>query len=106
MTAFARGRLVMKSNAEGICTHNLWQIVAWNGHLCGVSDDESSALAVIEACWLLRRQCAGLLTVALSSGPASASCLSELTLSTHRRLSRRRNANDSYDRDCVEKVVF
>lgn len=41
-------------------------------------------LPSLGACWVLRQQCAGLLTVTVSSGPASASCITELTLSTHK----------------------
>jgi hypothetical protein len=41
-----------------------------------------SAIADIEAAWVLRRQCGGLLTVEASSTRTAASCISEFTLST------------------------
>jgi hypothetical protein len=45
----------------------------------------SSAIADIGADGALRQQCGGLLTMAASSNPTAASCISELTLSTHYR---------------------
>ena len=42
-----------------------------------------SAIADVEAGWVLCQQCRGLLSVAASSNRTAASCISELTLPTH-----------------------
>jgi hypothetical protein len=44
----------------------------------------SSAEAVIATDQVLRQRCGGLLTMAASSNPTAACCISELTLSTRR----------------------
>jgi hypothetical protein len=55
-----------------------------------------SAFADIEAGWVVRQQCGRLLTMAASSNPTAASCISELTLSTQCRRFLVRCVNVSY----------
>ncbi|MGF7000469.1 hypothetical protein P3T25_008861 [Paraburkholderia sp. GAS32] len=55
--------------------------------------DGSSAIADIEASWVLRQQCVRLLTVVASSSRTAASYIGELTLPTLGRPSSMHNVN-------------
>jgi hypothetical protein len=66
---------------------------------------ESSAFADIEAGWVLRQQCGGLLTVAASSSRTADFRASELTLSTRKGPSSHLKTDDSQRNSFVDRII-